>query len=54
MTFPFIGTKRRTKSQNFFKLSSRDQKKIIMKAVKESNEKQLKLYKKHSYLFGVK
>jgi len=51
MKLPLFGEKR-VKAKNFFKLSSRDQKKIIVNAVKKSNEKQKELYDKYPYIFN--
>ncbi len=51
MKMPFFKNKKRIKTSNFLELPSRDQKKIIMKAARKSNEKQLKTYKKYAYLF---
>lgn len=54
MILPFLKKTKKVKAKNFLKLKSRDQKKILMEAVKKSNEKQYKLYKKYSYIFDYK
>lgn len=51
MDLKIFGSKKRVKSKNFVKLSSKEQKEIIMKAVKESNKKQEKLYSTYNKPF---
>lgn len=51
MKLPLLRKGRKEGKKSFLDLSSREQKKIIMKAVKKSNEKQRELMKKHSLVY---
>jgi len=53
MKLPFVKEQKRTKSTNFFDLSSVEKKKIIKKAVEESTKEQVKLLKDHGYAFNT-
>ncbi len=54
MKIPFIKPRERKKinSVNFFELDSKDKKKVILKAVKESTAEQIRIMKENGFAFA--